>query len=417
MVPMVAGGRGIGVISLVSAESGRSFAQADLELAEELGRRAGTAVENARLYRERSHIAATLQRGLLPEELPRDPGAAARVALPPGGRGEPGRRRLLRRVPDRLGLDAAGRRRHRPRRGGRRADRPGAPHAAHRRDAARRAGRRARAAQPGAGPARRADAVHGRARPPARPTRGPPRSSAPAIRSRCSSATGRCAPSGTSARCSAPGPTATGAPIASTCSPATSSCSSATASPTRWASRSASARTACSRRCAACSDAEEAVAAIDAALNAFQRGAPGRRHGGARSGPTHWYLTRVRSTERMGPEGQLRTTRGSMMGMRKRITAALCLGLAAAAAAPAVAGAQASSDVWDSVSSNLPDSRGGTPADIQPERFSAFTLDQSGLEAGLAAAPKAGLNARARDRLGRADAARSARRLPALRGL
>ncbi len=30
----------------------------------------GTAVENARLYAERSHIAATLQRGLLPDELP-----------------------------------------------------------------------------------------------------------------------------------------------------------------------------------------------------------------------------------------------------------------------------------------------------------------------------------------------------------
>ena len=70
IVPMVAAGRVIGVISFVSAESGRSFTQADLELAEELGRRAGTAVENARLYPERSHIAATLQRGLLPDALP-----------------------------------------------------------------------------------------------------------------------------------------------------------------------------------------------------------------------------------------------------------------------------------------------------------------------------------------------------------
>ena len=70
LVPMVAAGRVIGVISFVSAESGRNFTQSDLELAEELGRRAGTAVENARLYAERSHIAATLQRGLLPDELP-----------------------------------------------------------------------------------------------------------------------------------------------------------------------------------------------------------------------------------------------------------------------------------------------------------------------------------------------------------
>ena len=85
MVPMVAGGRVIGVISFVSAESGRRFAQADLELAEELGRRAGTAVENARLYRERSHIAATLQRGLLPEELPAIPGLRLASLYRPAG--------------------------------------------------------------------------------------------------------------------------------------------------------------------------------------------------------------------------------------------------------------------------------------------------------------------------------------------
>ena len=82
------------------------------------------------------------------------------------------------------------------------------------------------------------------------------------------------------------------------------------------------------------------------------------------------------------------------MGMRKRLTSGLCLGLAMAAAAPAVAGAQAGSDVWDPVSGALPATRGGSPADIQPDRFRAFTLDQSELEAGLAAAPKAGLNAR-----------------------
>jgi serine phosphatase RsbU (regulator of sigma subunit) len=56
------------------AESGRRFDQGDLELAEELGRRAATAVENARLYTERSRIATTLQQSLLPPELPRIPG-------------------------------------------------------------------------------------------------------------------------------------------------------------------------------------------------------------------------------------------------------------------------------------------------------------------------------------------------------
>ena len=44
------GGRALGVLALVSAESGRSFSDDDLELAEELARRAGTAVEHSRLY-------------------------------------------------------------------------------------------------------------------------------------------------------------------------------------------------------------------------------------------------------------------------------------------------------------------------------------------------------------------------------
>ena len=67
IVPMTAAsGRPIGVLSLVNAESGRVFTEADLELCEELGRRAGIAVENARLYTERSLIAHTLQRALLP---------------------------------------------------------------------------------------------------------------------------------------------------------------------------------------------------------------------------------------------------------------------------------------------------------------------------------------------------------------
>lgn len=85
LVPMVARGRPIGVITLVSAESGRRFTQADLDLAEELGRRAGTAVENARLYQERSHIAATLQRGLLPDELPEIPGFQLASLYRPAG--------------------------------------------------------------------------------------------------------------------------------------------------------------------------------------------------------------------------------------------------------------------------------------------------------------------------------------------
>ena len=51
-VPLIASGRTIGVISFVSTESGSKYDQHDLALAEEVGRRAGVALENARLYRD-----------------------------------------------------------------------------------------------------------------------------------------------------------------------------------------------------------------------------------------------------------------------------------------------------------------------------------------------------------------------------
>jgi signal transduction histidine kinase len=52
LVPMVARGRTLGVISFVSAESGRRYGSEDLALAQHLARRAALAVDNARLYRE-----------------------------------------------------------------------------------------------------------------------------------------------------------------------------------------------------------------------------------------------------------------------------------------------------------------------------------------------------------------------------
>jgi PAS domain S-box-containing protein len=51
-VPLVVRGRRSGVMSFVAAESGRRYGPADLALAEELARRASTAIENAQLYRE-----------------------------------------------------------------------------------------------------------------------------------------------------------------------------------------------------------------------------------------------------------------------------------------------------------------------------------------------------------------------------
>jgi serine phosphatase RsbU (regulator of sigma subunit) len=70
VVPMRARGRVLGDISLASAESGRRFGEADLATAQELADRCALALDNARLYQERSETARTLQSSLLPPGLP-----------------------------------------------------------------------------------------------------------------------------------------------------------------------------------------------------------------------------------------------------------------------------------------------------------------------------------------------------------
>jgi serine phosphatase RsbU (regulator of sigma subunit) len=52
----------------------RRFGEDDLALAEDLARRAGVAVDNARLYQERDRVAHTLQQSLLPQRIPSVPG-------------------------------------------------------------------------------------------------------------------------------------------------------------------------------------------------------------------------------------------------------------------------------------------------------------------------------------------------------
>jgi len=74
LVPLQSRGRTFGALSFVSTESARRFDAGDLELFTELGRRAGVAVENARLYTERSRIAHSLQARLLPQRLPEPEG-------------------------------------------------------------------------------------------------------------------------------------------------------------------------------------------------------------------------------------------------------------------------------------------------------------------------------------------------------
>jgi signal transduction histidine kinase len=51
IVPMVARGRTLGTISLIASESNRHYTGEDLALAEDLARRAGVAIDNARLFR------------------------------------------------------------------------------------------------------------------------------------------------------------------------------------------------------------------------------------------------------------------------------------------------------------------------------------------------------------------------------
>jgi PAS domain S-box-containing protein len=85
VVPLVVRGRSLGAISFASSESGRRFAQADLELARDLAHRAAVAIDNARLYEERSHVARTLQRSLLPERLPTIQGIEVAAFYQPAG--------------------------------------------------------------------------------------------------------------------------------------------------------------------------------------------------------------------------------------------------------------------------------------------------------------------------------------------
>jgi PAS domain S-box-containing protein len=85
IVPMAGATKTIGAITLVSSESLRRLSHSDLALAVRLGRRAGTAVENARLYTERTQIAQILQEALLPESLPEIPGAQAHALYSAAG--------------------------------------------------------------------------------------------------------------------------------------------------------------------------------------------------------------------------------------------------------------------------------------------------------------------------------------------
>jgi PAS domain S-box-containing protein len=87
IVPMIARGRTLGVVTFIAAETGRRYGEDDLLLAEELARRAATSIDNARLYEERSYIARTLQQSLLPPHLPEIVGIELAASYRPVGEG------------------------------------------------------------------------------------------------------------------------------------------------------------------------------------------------------------------------------------------------------------------------------------------------------------------------------------------
>jgi serine phosphatase RsbU (regulator of sigma subunit)/PAS domain-containing protein len=86
-VPMTVRGQRLGVMTLSTAESGRTLGPEQLAVHEELGRRAAVAVDSARLHRQRSAIAHTLQSSLLPPVLPEISGVDAAALYRAAGEG------------------------------------------------------------------------------------------------------------------------------------------------------------------------------------------------------------------------------------------------------------------------------------------------------------------------------------------
>jgi GAF domain-containing protein len=69
VVPLAARERALGAITLIRSDNPQPYGPADLAVAEDLGRRAGIAVENALLHEQARDTAIQLQRAVLPERL------------------------------------------------------------------------------------------------------------------------------------------------------------------------------------------------------------------------------------------------------------------------------------------------------------------------------------------------------------
>ncbi len=85
--PMVARGRTHGAISFLHVDNDARYGRGDLDVLEDLTGRAALAFDNARLYSERTRVARTLRRSLMPSVLPAIPGLELASFFRPLGAG------------------------------------------------------------------------------------------------------------------------------------------------------------------------------------------------------------------------------------------------------------------------------------------------------------------------------------------
>jgi PAS domain S-box-containing protein len=90
VAPLVARGRTLAALSLMRADAARPYDASDLEVAVEVGRRAGLALDNARLFSDRAYTARALQHSLLPPVLPAIPGLEVASRFRAAGPGDVG---------------------------------------------------------------------------------------------------------------------------------------------------------------------------------------------------------------------------------------------------------------------------------------------------------------------------------------
>lgn len=87
VIPLLSGPEPIGALTVIALTPTRVFDEHAVSLAEELGRRVGSTVANVRLYERERSVAQTLQRSLLPRELPEVVGLELAARFHAGGEG------------------------------------------------------------------------------------------------------------------------------------------------------------------------------------------------------------------------------------------------------------------------------------------------------------------------------------------